>query len=71
VVRAFARLLTLAPAEAEDAVAALQAHLSDAGVYDAVAAVGLLNLAIRSVLATGSRWRTTCRGAPTLVSFVT
>ena len=51
--RAFARRLTLAPAEAEDAVAALQAHLSDAEVYDAVAVVGLLNLANRSALATG------------------
>jgi alkylhydroperoxidase family enzyme len=51
--RAFARRPTLAPAEAEDAVAALQAHLSDAEVYDAVAVAGLLNLANRSALATG------------------
>ena len=51
--RAFARRLTLAPAEAEDAVAALRAHLSDAEVYDAVTVVGLLNLANRSALATG------------------
>ena len=51
--RAFARRLTLAPAEAGDAVSALQAHLSDAEVYDAVAVVGLLNLANRSALATG------------------
>jgi alkylhydroperoxidase family enzyme len=51
--RAFARRLTVAPAEAEDAVAALRAHLSDAEVYDAVAVVGLLSLANRSALATG------------------
>ena len=51
--RAFARRVTLAPAEAEDAVAALQAHLSDPEVYDAIAVVGLLNLANRSALATG------------------
>jgi len=51
--RAFARRMTLAPAEAEDAVAALQAHLSDPAVYDAIAVVGLLNLANRSALATG------------------
>ena len=34
-------------------MAALQAHLSDAEVYDAIAVVGLLNLANRSALATG------------------
>jgi uncharacterized peroxidase-related enzyme len=53
--RAFARRLTLAPAEAGEAVRELQAHLSDAEVYDAVAVVGLLNLANRSALATGIR----------------
>jgi uncharacterized peroxidase-related enzyme len=51
--RAFARRMTLAPAEAGEAVRELQAHLSDAEVYDAVAVVGLLNLANRSALATG------------------
>jgi alkylhydroperoxidase family enzyme len=49
----FARRLTLAPREAADAVAALRAHLSDAEVYDAIAVVGLLNLANRSAVATG------------------
>jgi uncharacterized peroxidase-related enzyme len=49
----FARRLTLAPGEAEDAVAALRAHLSDEEAYDAIAVVGLLNLANRSALATG------------------
>jgi alkylhydroperoxidase family enzyme len=34
-------------------VAALRAHLSEAEVYDAIAVVGLLNLANRSALATG------------------
>ena len=53
--RAFARRLTLAPAEAGKAVRELQAHLSDAEVYDAVAVVGFLNLANRSALATGIR----------------
>jgi uncharacterized peroxidase-related enzyme len=50
---AFARRLTLAPREAGDAVAALRAHLSDAEVHDAIAVVGLLNLANRAALATG------------------
>ena len=45
VVRAFLELA--------DAVAALRAHLSDAEVSDAIAVVGLLNLANRSALATG------------------
>jgi AhpD family alkylhydroperoxidase len=53
VLRAFARRLTLAPAEAADAATALRSHLSDAEVYDAIAVVGLLNLANRSALATG------------------
>ena len=34
-------------------MAALLGHLSEAEVYDAVAVVGLLNLANRSALATG------------------
>jgi AhpD family alkylhydroperoxidase len=50
---AFARRLTLAPGEAREAVADLRAHLSAAEVYDAIAVVGLLNLANRSALATG------------------
>jgi AhpD family alkylhydroperoxidase len=50
---AFARRLTLAPREAGDAVAELRAHLSDDEVHDAVAVVGLLNLANRAALATG------------------
>jgi AhpD family alkylhydroperoxidase len=51
--RAFATRLTLAPREAGEAVAALREHLSDAEVHDAVAVVGLLNLANRAALATG------------------
>jgi alkylhydroperoxidase family enzyme len=35
------------------AVAELRAHLSDAEAYDAIAVVGLLNLANRAALATG------------------
>jgi AhpD family alkylhydroperoxidase len=50
---AFARRLTLAPGEAEDAVDELRAQLSDAEVYDAIAVVGFLNLANRAALATG------------------
>ena len=49
----FARRLTLAPAEAAEAVAELRAHLSPDEVYDAVAVVGLLNFANRAALATG------------------
>jgi uncharacterized peroxidase-related enzyme len=49
----FARLLTLAPREAGEAVAQLRTHLSDAEVYDAIAVVGLLNFANRAALATG------------------
>jgi AhpD family alkylhydroperoxidase len=49
----FAMRLTLAPEEAPAAVAALREHLSDAEVYDAIAVVGLLNLANRSALASG------------------
>jgi AhpD family alkylhydroperoxidase len=50
---AFARRLTLAPGEAEAAVAALGSELSDAEVFDAIAVVGLLNFANRAALATG------------------
>jgi uncharacterized peroxidase-related enzyme len=50
---AFARRLTLEPAEAARAVAALRTHLSVAEVYDAIAVVGLLNFANRAALATG------------------
>ncbi|MFL5885183.1 MAG: carboxymuconolactone decarboxylase family protein [Thermoleophilaceae bacterium] len=50
---AFARRVTLAPAEAGEAVAALREHLSDAEVYDAIAVVGVLNFANRAALATG------------------
>jgi uncharacterized peroxidase-related enzyme len=50
---AFARRLTLAPGEGEAAVEALRAHLSDAEAFDAIAVVGLLNLANRAALATG------------------
>jgi AhpD family alkylhydroperoxidase len=50
---AFARRLTAAPWEAQPAVADLREHLSDAEVYDAIAVVGLLNLANRAALATG------------------
>jgi uncharacterized peroxidase-related enzyme len=49
----FALRLTLAPGEAEQAVAELQRHFSDDEVYDAIAVVGLLNFANRSALATG------------------
>jgi uncharacterized peroxidase-related enzyme len=50
---AFARRLTLAPREAAEAVAGLREHLSVAETYDAIAVVGLLNLANRAALATG------------------
>jgi uncharacterized peroxidase-related enzyme len=50
---AFALRLTLAPRESEQAVAELRPLLSDAEVYDAIAVVGLLNLANRVALATG------------------
>jgi AhpD family alkylhydroperoxidase len=50
---AFALRLTLAPGDAEQAVAELRPHLSDAEVYDAIAVVGLLNFANRAALATG------------------
>ena len=48
---AFARRLTLAPGEAEDAVAALP--LSAEEISDAMLVVSLLNLANRAALATG------------------
>jgi alkylhydroperoxidase family enzyme len=50
---AFATRLTLQPREAGEAVAALREHLSDDEVHDAIAVVGLLNLANRTALATG------------------
>ena len=50
---AFARRVTLSPAEAQEAVAALRPALSDAEVHDAIAVVALLNLANRMALATG------------------
>lgn len=50
---AFATRLTLRPREAGEAVAALREHLSDDEVHDAIAVVGLLNLANRTALATG------------------
>ena len=50
---AFARRLTLAPAEGARAAEDLLAHLSDDEVYDAIAVVGLLNFANRAALATG------------------
>jgi AhpD family alkylhydroperoxidase len=49
----FATRLTLQPREAGEAVAALREHLSDDEVHDAIAVVGLLNLANRTALATG------------------
>jgi uncharacterized peroxidase-related enzyme len=49
----FARRVTVAPREAGEAAAELRKHLSDAEVYDAIAVVGLLNLANRAALATG------------------
>jgi AhpD family alkylhydroperoxidase len=50
---AFARRLTTAPAEAPQAVADAREHLTEAEVYDAIAVVGVLNLANRAALATG------------------
>jgi uncharacterized peroxidase-related enzyme len=50
---AFARRLTTAPGEGAEAVAGLRPHLSDDEVHDAIAVVGVLNLANRSALATG------------------
>jgi uncharacterized peroxidase-related enzyme len=50
---AFATRLTLQPREAGEAVAALRGHLSDDEIHDAIAVVGLLNLANRTALATG------------------
>jgi uncharacterized peroxidase-related enzyme len=50
---AFARRVTLAPAESSAAVADLRAHLSPDETYDAIAVVGLLNFANRAALATG------------------
>jgi uncharacterized peroxidase-related enzyme len=50
---AFARRVTLAPGEAAEAVAELREHLSVEEAYDAIAVVGLLNLANRAALATG------------------
>lgn len=49
----FARRLTLAPREADAAVAELREHLSADEVYDAVAVVGLMGFANRAALATG------------------
>ena len=48
----FARRLTLAPREGAAAVARLREHLSPEEVHDAIAVVGLLNLANRAALAT-------------------
>ena len=50
---AFARRLTLTPGESAAAVEDLREHLSDDEIYDAIAVVGLLNLANRVALATG------------------
>ena len=49
---AFARSLTLDPGEGPTAVAALSELLSAEEVHDAIAVVGLLNLANRAALAT-------------------
>jgi alkylhydroperoxidase family enzyme len=49
----FARRLTLTPAEGADAARELGGYLSDDEVHDAIAVVGLLNLANRAALATG------------------
>jgi uncharacterized peroxidase-related enzyme len=49
----FARRLTVAPREGRQAVADLRDHLSPDEVHDAIAVVGLLNLANRTALATG------------------
>ena len=45
--------MTLTPGESSDATAALRAHLTVDETYDAIAVVGLLNLANRAALATG------------------
>jgi uncharacterized peroxidase-related enzyme len=50
---AFARRLTLAPGEGAAAVGDLREHLSADETFDAIAVVGLLNLANRVGLATG------------------
>jgi alkylhydroperoxidase family enzyme len=49
----FARRLTVAPREGQHAVADLRDHLSADEVHDAIAVVGLLNLANRAALAIG------------------
>jgi alkylhydroperoxidase family enzyme len=49
----FARRLTVAPREGREAIADLRDHLSPDEVLDAIAVVGLLNLANRAALATG------------------
>jgi uncharacterized peroxidase-related enzyme len=49
---AFARRLTLSPREGAEAVAELRHHLSADEAYDAIAVVGLMNLANRAALAT-------------------
>jgi uncharacterized peroxidase-related enzyme len=50
---AFARRLTLAPRDGEQAVKSLREHLSPDETHDAIAVVSLLNLANRAALATG------------------
>jgi AhpD family alkylhydroperoxidase len=50
---AFARRLTTSPGEGEAAVEELRAHISNAEAFDAIAVVGLVNLANRVALATG------------------
>jgi alkylhydroperoxidase family enzyme len=49
----FATRLTVAPREGRQAVDDLREHLSADEVHDAIAVVGLLNLANRTALATG------------------
>ena len=49
----FARSLTVAPREGEQAVKSLRKHLSPDETHDAIAVVSLLNLANRTALATG------------------
>lgn len=49
----FARRLTLAPREGEQAAGSLRKHLSPDETHDAIAVVSLLNLANRTALATG------------------
>jgi alkylhydroperoxidase family enzyme len=48
----FATRLTVSPREGREAVADLRDHLSPDEVHDAIAVVGLLNLANRAALAT-------------------